>query len=100
MMHEMKHMTTSAETDPMKTSHRLCDIARMAAMKKVLSPISMLRIMRNVFTNPENHPLFACAFTYVKPTEREYVFLIRSSQLSLDLRQWNALRYDETKSPT
>lgn len=76
MIQEMRHMKTSAETDPTKTSHRLCDIARMAPMKKVLSPISMLRIIRNVFMNPETHPLFLLALAYVGVTDVKYVLLV------------------------
>lgn len=53
MRHEMTHMTMSAATEPRSTNHLLLFIARMAPIKNVLSPISMLRIIANVFTKPE-----------------------------------------------
>ena len=48
MRQEITHMTTRAETEPISTIHLLLFIARMAPIKNVLSPISMLRIIANV----------------------------------------------------
>ena len=59
--HEITHITKRAETDPMKTNQRLWDMARIAPIKNVLSPISMLMIIRNVFRNPDSQDSFFVA---------------------------------------
>ena len=55
MAQEITHITTKARTEPRNTSHRLCVMARIAPIKNVLSPISILRIMMLVLENPANH---------------------------------------------
>lgn len=54
MRQEITHMTTSAATEPISTIHLLLFIARIAPIKNVLSPISMLRIMANVLRKPDS----------------------------------------------
>ena len=66
---DITHITTRASTEPRNTSHRLWVMARIAPIKKVLSPISILRIIMLVLEKPANHlfdfsleGLFVCTY--------------------------------------